>query len=179
MINQPFEPELTDELLIKEYKNNNTGSLQKLLLRYHKQLFNFIYRMTKNTALSEDILQEVFLRVIKNIKRFVPERESSFRQWLYQIAINLCRDNFKRRQEFSSMGLESISKLPQTNPYEIEDLIAGLPKEQKEVVLLKVYSGLTFREIADTLKCPINTAISRMHYALKSLRGKMKIYDSV
>ncbi|MFH0887663.1 MAG: RNA polymerase sigma factor [Planctomycetota bacterium] len=170
MINQPFGTELTDEFLIKECKNNNTNSLQKLLLKYHKPLFNFIYRLTKDITSSEDILQEVFIRVIKNIKGFAPERETSFKQWLYQIAINLCRDDFKRKQKFSSMELESISTSPQINPYEIEDLISGLPKEQKEVVLLKVYSGLHFREIAEILKCPLNTAISRMHYAIKSLR---------
>jgi RNA polymerase sigma factor (sigma-70 family) len=176
-MNQPSE--LTDELLIKEHKNNNTGSLQKLLLRYQKPLFNFIYRMTKNTALTEDILQELFLRVIQNIKQFTPERESSFKQWLYQIAINLCRDNFKRKQQFSPIESEELSSPPTINSYEIEDLITQLTPEQKEVVLLKVYSGLTFKEIAETLKCPINTSISRMHYALKSLREKIKIYDQV
>jgi len=131
--------------------------------------------MTKDKALSEDILQEVFLRVIKNIKGFTPEREGSFRQWLYQIAINLCRDNFKRKQEFRPMESEQLSNPAVVNSYDIENLITQLTPEQKEVVLLKVYSGLTFKEIAGTLKCPLNTVISRMHYALKSLREKMKI----
>jgi RNA polymerase sigma-70 factor (ECF subfamily) len=109
----------------------------------------------------------------------MPEREGSFRQWLYQIAINLCRDNLKRKQIFSSVEFEQLSSPKAVNSYEIEDLITQLTPEQKEVVLLKVYSGLTFREIAEILNCPLNTAISRMHYALKSLREKMKIYDRV
>jgi RNA polymerase sigma-70 factor (ECF subfamily) len=164
-----------DGVLLEEYqRDNHVSSLEKLLLKYQKPLFNFIYQMTRDRMLSEDILQDVFLRAIRNIKRFVPEREKSFRQWLYQIAINLCRDNFNRKQIFSPMELEQLSNPKSVDSYEIKDLVAGLPKEQKEVVLLKVYSGLTFREIAETLKCPLNTAISRMHYALKTLREKVK-----
>lgn len=189
VISQTYESEPEDKILLLEYQDaskpphpkfgcgGKSDSLEKLLLRYQKPLFNFIYRMTRDKSLSEDILQEVFLKVIKNIKKFAPERENSFRQWLYQIAINLCRDNFRHKQIFNPAlaGLEPVSTTPaQNSRLEIEELIAGLPKEQKEVVLLKVYSGLTFREIAETLKCPLNTAISRMHYALKTLRKKVK-----
>jgi len=172
--------EAADDVLLKEYQAVNKNEiLEQLLLKYRLRLFNFIYRMTRNHALSEDLLQELSLKVIKNIKRFRPERATSFRQWLYQIAINLCRDNARRKQPINSMELEQISMPAQDHRAEIEDLIAGLPKEQKEVVLLKVYSGLTFREIAETLKCPLNTAIGRMHYALKTLREKAQVYDKV
>ncbi len=178
MINQISEA--ADDALLKEYQaDSKTEVLEQLLLRYRTRLFNFIYRLTRNHALSEDLLQELSLKVIKNIKRFRPERAASFRQWLYQIAVNLCRDNARRKKPINSMELEQIATQTQDNRMEIEELIAGLPKEQKEVVLLKVYSGLTFREIAETLKCPLNTAIGRMHYALKTLREKAQIYDKV
>ncbi|MEW6027426.1 MAG: sigma-70 family RNA polymerase sigma factor [Planctomycetota bacterium] len=194
MLNQISD--VADDTLLKEYQaQNKIEILEQLLLRYRVRLFNFIYRLTRDHALSEDILQEVSLRVIQKIKDFRPERATSFRQWLYKIAINLCRDNAKRKQALSNMELEPIAPLtglPEFTPrlagvatrttdnrMEIEDLVAGLPKEQKEVILLKVYSGLTFREIAETLKCPLNTAISRMHYALKTLREKVSVYDKV
>jgi RNA polymerase sigma-70 factor (ECF subfamily) len=172
--------EAADDVLLKQYQTANRNEiLEQLLLRYRTRLFNFIYRLTHDHALSEDLLQELSLKVIKNIKRFRPERATSFRQWLYQIAINLCRDNARRRVPTNNMELEHVAAKTPDNRLEIEELIAGLPKEQKEVVLLKVYSGLTFREIAETLKCPLNTAISRMHYALKTLREKAQVYDKV
>lgn len=166
-------------LSVKTHQAERQKILEQLLLRYRTRLFNFIYRLTRDHALSEDLLQELALKVIKNIKGFKPERDTSFRQWLYQIAINLCRDNARRKKPISSMELEQMTTQTPEHRLEIEDLVAGLPKEQKEVILLKVYSGLTFREIAETLKCPLNTAISRMHYALKTLREKAQVYDKV
>ncbi|MDI6733664.1 MAG: sigma-70 family RNA polymerase sigma factor [Planctomycetota bacterium] len=169
--------ELTDIALLKEYQEgNNAVSLEQLLTRYHKPLFNFIYRLSRDFPLSEDIIQESFLKVIRKIKGFAPAGENGFKQWVYQIAINTHRDTIKKKQPVSSVKLSEIASCHPDNSYDCVELLEHLTPEQKEVVLLKVYSGLTFREIAEVVGCPLNTAIGRMHYALKTLRKKLKYY---
>lgn len=168
------EIELTDIALLKEYQEEDKNiALSGLLTRYHKPLFNFIYRLTRDYALSEDIVQEVFLKVIRKVKGFTANNENGFKQWIYQIAMNTYRDNLRKKRPVSSEKLSDVISCGADNSYDYAELLEQLSPEQKEVVLLKIYSGLTFREIAETLKCPLNTAISRMHYALKTLRGKI------
>lgn len=177
-LNQPSEFD-NDIRLLEQYQRGKKDALNELLLKYQKPLFGFICRRTNDFSISNDILQELTLKVIENIKRFKPEREKSFRQWLYQIAINLCNDHFRHRHkvrnieaELKGRQMSPVMGNPVGENLMAEELLAHLPEEQKEVVLLKIYSGLTFQEIAQIMGCPLNTVISRMHYALKALRKK-------
>lgn len=170
--------ELSDETLLREYQQGKAEALKELFVKYQKPLFNFVYRLSDDYTLAEDILQDLFIRMAENISRFSPKRSGSLRQWLYQVAINLYRDNYRHNQKVKESEPDLAAKqIKAEQPAktgitrsEFEELLAQLPPEQKEVVLLKVYSGLTFREISETLNCPLNTALSRMQYALKSLR---------
>ncbi|MBI4712784.1 MAG: sigma-70 family RNA polymerase sigma factor [Planctomycetes bacterium] len=172
------DTECRDETLLREYQQGKAEALKELFIKYQKPLFNFVYRLSDDYTLAEDILQDLFIRMAENIGRFSPKRSGSLRQWLYQVAINLYRDNYRHNQKVKeaepNLAVKQI-KAEQPNKTgitrsEFEELLAQLPQEQKEVVLLKVYSGLTFREISETINCPLNTALSRMQYALKSLR---------
>ncbi|MFH1226623.1 MAG: sigma-70 family RNA polymerase sigma factor [Planctomycetota bacterium] len=170
-----------DVELLLEYRKGNNSAFEELLVKYRKSIYNFICRKTNDFSIANELIQELSLKVIENIDGFKPERVGSFRQWLYQIAINLCNDYFRRKQKTRAFEFEAKNQLTgrakETNfgaDLEIEELLAQLPDEQKEVVLLKIYSGLTFQEISEITKCPLNTVISRMHYALKALREKLK-----
>lgn len=176
--NQPSEFD-NDIRLLEQYQRGKKEVLNELFLKYQKPLFGFICRRTNDFSISNDILQELSLKVVENIKRFKPEREKSFRQWLYQIAINLCNDHFRHRHkvrnieaELKGRQMSQVMGNPVGENLMAEELLVHLPEEQKEVVLLKIYSGLTFQEIAHMMDCPLNTVISRMHYALKALRKK-------
>ena len=176
----PNAPDFDNDIrLLEKYQQGKKDALNELLLKYQKPLFNFICRRTNDFSISNDILQELSLKVIENIKRFKPERQASFRQWLYQIAINLCNDHFRHRHKVRTIEAELKGRQmnrptdsPMGENLAAEELLAHLPDEQKEVVLLKIYSGLTFQEIAQMMECSLNTVISRMHYALKALRKK-------
>ncbi|MFA5793552.1 MAG: sigma-70 family RNA polymerase sigma factor [Candidatus Brocadiia bacterium] len=168
------------ELLLK-YRKGRGSALEELLVRHKKSIYNFICRRTNDFSIANELIQELSLKVVENIDKFKPERAGSFRQWLYQIATNLCNDYFRHRQRARSFEAEIKTRLTGYDKevnfevnLETEELLARLPEEQKEVVLLKIYSGLTFQEISEIVKCPLNTVISRMHYALKTLRKNLK-----
>ncbi|MBI4833725.1 MAG: sigma-70 family RNA polymerase sigma factor [Planctomycetes bacterium] len=169
--------EKPDEILIGEYSRGNKKSLEKLYERYQMPLFNYIARLASDRALAEDILQEVFEKVIKNAASFSPAGDGSFAAWLYRITVNLCRDKQGSKWHTAvkldnSLDCAADKTIAAENPKmkAIERALGALPAEQKEVVLLRVYGNMSFKEIAGILDCPLNTVLGRMHYAVKSLK---------
>jgi RNA polymerase sigma-70 factor (ECF subfamily) len=183
-------PTPTDEELMLAYQRGDASALEELIHRHGRPLFGFLLRLTGNRAKAEDAYQEVFLRVI----RFAGSYQSSarFAAWLYTIARNLCIDQVRRdrfraveslddpiSEESETTRMETI-KSDGPNPEEnlrgqelaeaLETALSGLPPEQKEVFLLRERAGLSFKEIAEMTKAPLNTVKTRMHYALNSLR---------
>lgn len=177
----------TDDELIEEYINGSSLAFDRLLARYKGMLFGFIYN-TIGRAEAEDIFQETFLKVIKNIKRY--KKRGSFKSYLFTIANHLMIDRMRYAglrkvvsldAEFKSEGsLKDIipsatpgpDKLAENNELKVnlEEAVNRLPFVQRQALMMREHSGLSFKEIAEILKCPLNTAIGRVHYGLKSLR---------
>lgn len=180
-----------EELLLKAHRGDDR-SFGELVSRWERPLFHFVYRMNTRPEDARDICQETFLRVIANADRFRPG--AKFSTWMYQIALNLCRDQARKKRRWSLIlsdsgdatheiqthSLTSSIDAPETVTEAKErrvallDALKEIPSEQREVVVLKEFEGLKFREIADILKCPESTVKSRMYYGLNGLKSALE-----
>ena len=180
---------LTDEELVVSVRAGDTGSLGQLVARWERPLYRFVFRMLPRPEDAQEICQETFLRVLKKAHRF---REGSrFSTWMYQIALNLCRDRMRKRRRWSRVmdesreideridaatGSAAVDGDPSAGIERRERSAAVLaaleriPVEQREVLVMKEFEGLKFREIAEILDCPESTVKSRMYYGLNGLR---------
>jgi RNA polymerase sigma-70 factor (ECF subfamily) len=180
---------VTDEELVFAVQSGDTHSLGVLVTRWERPLYRFVYRMLPRQEDARDICQETFLRVLKKAHRF--RQGSRFSTWLYQIALNLCRDQMRRRRRWRLVLDEAreiddrVDQLPLGNSNgadpsqgverrEVNEAVTHalrkIPAEQREVLILKEYEGLKFKEIAEILDCPESTVKSRMYYGLSGLR---------
>ncbi len=188
---------LSDEQLIKGYKEGNLNALNWLVERYSGPLFTYIYQMIGYRVLAEDVFGEVFLKMLRNINHY--RNEGKFKSWLYKIARHQVIDILRKGRKMKVVSLDKVINPGSENPLTLEDklschtplpenilqnkniqkdleeAISSLSFEQKEVFLLREYSNLSFKEIASMLKCPLNTVLGRMHYALKKLRIKLSV----
>ncbi len=184
----------SDERLMLRYQAGDLEAFERLLERHRKKLFGYLLRMLKNRERAEDVFQEVFLRIVKNRTSYQPS--AAFSQWLYTIAHNLCVDRFRRqgmenvesidRESGEDSDMKLSDRLASSNPSPeecaasaerqrvLEDAITALDPDKREVFLLRERQGLSFKEIAAALDIPVNTAKSRMRYALEGLRGLLE-----
>ncbi|MBI3071078.1 MAG: RNA polymerase sigma factor [Deltaproteobacteria bacterium] len=179
-----------------QFVDGDTAAFDTLLARYNRPVFNFIYRFVRNTERAEDILQDVFMRVVRGAKDY--RRESKFSTWLYAIARNLCIDD-RRREVFrrgpsldqtiggddddgpalidtvsdSAAGSDEKAFGREIQP-RIAAALALLNPDQREVFLLREVSGLAFQEIAEIVGVSENTVKSRMRYAIEHLRKTLE-----
>lgn len=177
----------TDEQLIVNYLRGDGKSLEILIGRYLKPIYNFAYRYVKNEKEAEDITQEIFIKAWRNLKRF--DKKRSFKIWLFHLAKNICFDFLRKRKDVSFSELEKgdenyhleeeiidASPLPdelfeQKNLQEIlNSAIGQLPLKDQTVLFLHHNEHFIFQEIADSLDEPLNTIKSRYRRALKKLR---------
>jgi len=182
--------ELSDLQLIKEYRNGNMEALNGLVNRYKDQLYTSIYLLIKDKELAEDIFQEAFVRAIKSIKEHRYNEKGMFLAWIIRIAHNMYLDHL--RKEKRSPVVKSMDKYSFTNELhtstdeadhriieeqkieKIRQIILLLPKDQQEIIILRHYANLSFKEIAAIMDISINTALGRIRYALMNLRRIMK-----
>lgn len=183
----------SDADLMLAFRGGDARAFETLVGRHQRGIFNFILRSVRERARAEELLQEVFLRVVRSKDRY--ERTAKFTTWIYAIARNLCVDESRRARFRNHKSLDAkrpgrdgeeggslLSRLAATDvptddaadaPLLRERMTAAidaLPDEQREVFLLRQMSGLSFREIGETLGVPENTIKSRMRYALEKLR---------
>jgi RNA polymerase sigma-70 factor (ECF subfamily) len=176
----------TDNELIQRYVNGDENALAFLLNKYQRKIFSFIMMRVKERALSEDIFQDTFLKVIDSLKGGKYNEEGKFLPWVMMIAHNLCMDHFRRNKRmptivdsegkdilnvlrFAEESKEDVIIRNQTIK-QVKDMIELLPADQKEVLILRHYAELSFKEIAEMTGTNINTALGRMRYALLNLR---------
>jgi len=172
--------ESSDQSLMLAVREGDVEKLGILFERHHGQLFNFLFRLTGNRHLSEDLVQEVFVRLLKY--RHTYRGESQFTTWMFHIARNARIDHF-RRSPREEVGMEDeirehVSLLPtpgERAEHEEEtrimlDALARLPEEKREVLLLRGLQGLKFEEIAEILKCSVNTIKGRAFRAIRDLQ---------
>jgi RNA polymerase sigma-70 factor, ECF subfamily len=191
--------QLSDEALMEAFQRGDTRAFERLLTKHKRPVYNFIHRQVGNDATAEDLMQEVFLRVIKGASSY--KREAKFTTWIYTIARNICVDQSRRAKhrraasldqplrgnngdQRGTMGDTVADKGPAVDRQvigqelkgKIQQAIAKLNDEQREVFLMREYSNLPFKEIADIVGCPENTVKSRMRYALERLRAELEEY---
>jgi len=162
----------TDEWLMSRVASGREQALEKLMKKYHLPLLSFITRQTDLEA--EDIYQETWMRVVRNAGRF--DTRKRFSTWLFQIALNLCRDAHRRRSvRGTTLGLDHADRViePEEDRERRELLQSGLsalPESDRELLNLRYYEGFKEKEVADILGIPVGTVKGRTHRAVERLR---------
>ena len=179
----------TDEDLVAAFQSGDIPAFDQLVRRWDRKIQGVIYRLVGNHDEARDLSQEAFLKAYRALGTF--KQEARFSSWLYQIAINATRDRLRRRRRRTDLSLDDVeekgeSSLRDGAPsaldlIESSDLsrvvaaaMAALPEEQREVVILKEYQGLTFPEIAETLDVPLSTVKTRLYRGLGQLRIRLE-----
>lgn len=187
------QAKIPDEKLVSASQRGDTKAFETLILRYQRQIFNLIYQMTHNVEVVEDIGQDVFIAAFKAIKNF--QAKSSFFTWLYRIAINHCKNylasasrnrdvenRYRLEQPVGGFPTENYERNPQSMLLakefveRMEDALALLPAEQRVVITLCEFHGLSYQEIAEILECPIGTVRSRLSRARTALQETLGDY---
>ncbi|MFK8102943.1 MAG: RNA polymerase sigma factor [Saprospiraceae bacterium] len=177
---------LNDRELIGLYLDGNEKAFEELLSRHKNKIYTSIYLFVKDQALAEDIFQEVFIKIIDTLRKGKYNHEGKFVQWAMRISYNMCVDYFrrnKRRPKLAPSETFDIFDVLQTSDDNAEQtmiksqthdkirkLVDLLPTEQREVVILRHYADMSFKEISQLTRVSINTALGRMRYALINIR---------
>jgi RNA polymerase sigma factor (sigma-70 family) len=179
--------QLSDQDLVKRFVQGDQTSIEILINRHKNKVFTYIILIVKNQTLAEDIFQDTFIKVIKSLKEGKYKDNGKFVSWVIRIAHNLTIDHFRKEKQINTYSNEDYEadifnsrKLAESTiedllvetqiVKEVRQLIDELPEDQKQVILLRHYGGLSFKEIAEQTDVSINTALGRMRYALINLR---------
>jgi RNA polymerase sigma factor (sigma-70 family) len=180
---------LSDQQIVHMYIDGDSNALSTLVNRYKDKIFTSIYLLVKDKYLAEDIFQDVFIRVIDTLKGGRYKDEGKFLPWAMRISHNLCVDHFRKTNRnptiktnddrdifevlnFSEMGVDARIMHEQTSD-KVRRMVDLLPEDQREVIILRHYADLSFKEIAQLTNCNINTALGRMRYGLLNMRKMM------
>jgi RNA polymerase sigma-70 factor (ECF subfamily) len=190
----------SDEALMLSFRDGDARAFEELVARHRRGLFNFLLRSVQNRSRAEELLQEVFLRVVRSKDRY--ERTAKLTTWLYTIARNLCVDESRRAKFRRTTSLDTPRRgVDDEGPAMVETVAADdvptddraaapqirqriaraidlLPEDQREVFLMRQINGLSFKEIGDIVGAPENTVKSRMRYALEKLRQDLADFNS-
>lgn len=177
----------SDFELIEGYRKGRLSDFELLVSRYQEQIYNYVLSLVRDRQLTDDIFQDTFVKIIKVIKSGVYKDEGKFIQFAMRIAHNLVIDHFRKENripvvESSSEDYNYVDNAPITDPSveqgmivdqihsDLRKMVEMLPLEQKEVLRMRIYDDLSFKEIAEITNVSINTALGRMRYALINLR---------
>ncbi len=177
---------IPDAALVKSYIEGDEKALSMLINRHQQRIYNFIYSKVFNQAITEDIFQDTFIKVIRTLKRGKYNEEGKFLPWVMRIAHNLVIDHFRKSNRMpkfeSSTDFDIFSVLADDKPHaehqlmdeqihrDLLKLIEELPEEQLEVLKMRIFKNMSFKEISYQTDVSINTALGRMRYALINLR---------
>jgi RNA polymerase sigma-70 factor (ECF subfamily) len=179
----------SDEQLVAAVQSGDTSAFGVLVDRWERKIKGAIYRVLGSDSEASDLAQEAFLKAYRGLGRF--KREAQFSSWLYQIALNLCRDRLRRRRARPLVSFEELTDQGSLRPIvagptahelvEASDLsrlvaaaVAELPEEQREVIVLKEYQELTFTQVAEILELPVSTVKTRLYRGLGLLRNSLE-----
>jgi len=185
---------LSDQMLVEQFVAGDSKSFELLIERHRNRLFSYIFYTVKNRHLAEDIFQETCIKAITSILDGRYSETGRFLPWITRIAHNLIIDHYRQEKQLNVYHTDNfmvpVLNSPQYSEHTIEDalvqdqiyadvrnLIDYLPDEQKEVILLRHYGDMSFKEIAEHTHVSINTALGRMRYALMNLRRLIKEND--
>lgn len=180
--------ELTDEQLVSLYTKGNNSAFDTLLKRYESKVFSYLLYSIKNQELAEDLFQDVFIKIVVRLKNGQYAENGKFSSWMMRIVHNHLIDYYRTSvadrlisNDASEVDLfnnadiavnenREQEMIDQQTLREVKELIAELPDSQREVLIMRVYDELSFKEIAQKTNCSINTALGRMRYAILNLR---------
>ena len=181
--------DLTDNELIQSFQDGNSRAFNALIDRHQERIYNTILFMVKDSYLAEDLIQEIFIKIIDNLKQKKYNEEGKFLPWALRIYRNFCVDHFRKVKRTPTIKtgddqdlFEIIKHSDHPADYKmtrsqthknIQELVDLLPEEQREIIVLRHYANLSFKEIAQMTNCSINTALGRMRYGLINLRKMM------
>ena len=182
--NKLSEP--TDAFLVSEYISGSEIALEKLINRHKLRIFNFIKSKVLDRDTAEDIFQDTFIKVIKTLKSGVYNEEGKFLPWVMRISHNLVIDFFRKNNRIPTIEnndeYDVFKFISDTTPNvemtlfqdqiisDLQKLVQELPEDQKEVLVMRLYRDMSFKEIAENTNVSINTALGRMRYAIINLR---------
>lgn len=181
---------LSDDKLVKLYLSGNEAALGELLNRHKDRIYTYIFLFVRDTYTAEDLLQETFIKVIDKLRSGKYQEQNKFLPWISRVAYNLCIDYYRREKRLPKVinkdGFDIFSVLKFSEPgaegriienefsTKVRKILEHLPEEQREVVIMRHYMDMNFREIAEMTGVNINTALGRMRYALINLRKLME-----
>jgi len=179
---------LSDQDLIQAYLKGNEQAIEQLIIRFKSRVYTYIVCKVRNEALAEDVFQDTFIKVINTIKKGKYNDEGKFLPWVMRIAHNLIIDHYRKKKRMpfvkgsDNFDIFDIIKNPEKNIQEkmekeqvlsdVKGLVTFLPADQKEVLMMRIYYDMSFKEISEVTNVSINTALGRMRYALINLRKK-------
>ncbi len=185
----------TDAVLVSAYMKGDESALSELITRHKQRIFSFIYSKVFDRDVSEDIFQDTFIKVIRTLKRGAYNEEGKFLPWVMRIAHNLVIDHFRKSNRmpkfensgdfniFSVLSDSSLNAEKRMIKGQVEDdvrrLIEELPDDQKEVLVMRMYKDMSFKEISEQTGVSINTALGRMRYALINLRKVIEKHNII
>ncbi|MCI2228361.1 sigma-70 family RNA polymerase sigma factor [Polaribacter sp. MSW13] len=177
---------IQDSVLVSEYIKGDENALAILIKRHQQRLFSFIYSKVQDKDITEDVFQDTFIKVIRTLKKGNYNEEGKFLPWVMRIAHNLVIDHFRKSNRmpafkntdefdiFSVLGdgnLNAEKQMIKEQIYsDVRELVNELPNEQKEVLVMRMYKDMSFKEISENTGVSINTALGRMRYALINMR---------
>ena len=178
----------TDEELVASSLAGDRSAFDLLVLRWDRKIQGAIYRLIGSEEEARDLCQEAFLKAYRGLGAF--KGEARFSSWLYQIALNLCRDRMRRRRGRTFVSLDALEAdgqapvlrddttaldlaLARDLQHRVKAAVLALPEEQREVIVLKEYEGLTFQQIADVLDLPVSTVKTRLYRGLDKLKERL------
>jgi RNA polymerase sigma-70 factor (ECF subfamily) len=180
------EQQLNDSILVTNYINGNERSLEILIKRHKNRIFGHIYSKVLDRDVANDIFQDTFIKVINTLKARKYNEEGKFLPWVLRIAHNLSIDHFRKKKRvptfntnedfdiFSFIGDSSLNAENQLIKnqihFDVQKIVNELPEEQKEVLNMRIYRDMSYKEISESTGTSINTSLGRMRYALMNLR---------
>jgi RNA polymerase sigma-70 factor (ECF subfamily) len=180
---------LSDQDLIRLYLDGESQALSNLVQRHKDKIFTSIYLLVKDRYLAEDLFQDIFIKVIDKLNNNQYNEEGKFLPWVMRIAHNACIDHFRKVKRspsiktsddhdifevlnFSEAGADQKMMQGQSNE-RVRKMLDMLPQDQKEVIIMRHFADMSFKEISNVTGCSINTALGRMRYGLLNLRKLM------
>lgn len=186
---------ITDAILVSNYIKGEESALEVLITRHKQRIYSFIYSKVYDRDIAEDIFQDTFIKVIRTLKRGKYNEEGKFLPWVMRISHNLVIDHFRKNKrmpkfdnsgEFDIFSVISDSALNAEKSMvkaqveaDVRRLIEELPGDQKEVLVMRMYNDMSFKEISERTGVSINTALGRMRYALINMRKVIEKHNIV
>lgn len=191
--------QLEDQELVALYIRGNEQAFEVLLMRHKNKIYNYVFSKIRDHAIAQDIFQDAFMKIVRTLKKGSYNEEGKFLPWAMRISHNLVIDHFRRTnkvkmvsetssksEEFNILSFlkledENIEDVITREELEVQmvELVKHLPRTQKEILEMRIFQGMSFKDIAEQEEISINTALGRMRYALINIRKMIEKYNLV